>query len=328
MFDPTVGGCRCLTAATGTVAQKPATPATAAQATRRATGAKQPTASTWPVGGSAPVTTHDGDAFGVQRVPDTDRPTRPYSYCDHPQTTHWHGTYACYALDRCRCDDCQQARSRYGRLSTLRNMGLRPTHVVDAEPARRRVHQLMEQGMGLKRIAEVSGVPHGSLWKLIYGKGPKGNRQRSRRLTAGNAEALLSTSLDLADGARVPADEAWAIVNELQARGWTKAAIGREVHGPDAVSLQLSTDTVTAGHLRTLRRLLEQPVPTRRHPTGSTWQPKGRPARNVPATTPGVTTQPDRGAGRLSCRICGDPFADHPLSGTCRPTTIREGAWR
>ena len=254
-------------------------------------------------------------------MPNTDSRTRPNWSCEHPQTTHWHGTYACYALDACRCDDCKGAVRRYEYHRYLVATGRRPSDLVDAEPARRHVGQLTDQGMGLKRIAAVTGVAHGALWKLMYGKGPKGHRRKTRRVRVDTARRLLEQEADVADGVSVAATEAWQIVNELVGRGWTRAAIGRQVHGPNAKSLQLGRQQVMAGHLRTLRRLLHADVPPRRHPRGSTYPAKGKPRRqwrHPQPITAGVPTDTAwAGAGRLTCRACGRPLAEHSLTDRC-----------
>jgi hypothetical protein len=170
--------------------------------------------------------------------------------------------------------------------------------------------------MGPKRIAQVSGVPHGAISKLIYGDYTT-LRARSKRIQRTTAMRLLTCPLDLAYGAKVPAREAKRIVRELIARGWTKAEIGRRVHGPQAKSLQTArTPLVFAGTLRTLRRLLTEPVPTRVHnPTGKRYTPQTvHTWRQIEPSTRGVP--PDETLnlnGNLRCDICGRAIADHPF---------------
>jgi hypothetical protein len=250
----------------------------------------------------------------------TDRPTIVNVVCEHKIANHMHGTHACYVLDRCRCADCSASNTHYERSRTLWLAGVKPPPLVDARLVRSHVERLTAGGMGLKRIAEVSGVPHGALWKLIYGKsGPKSRTKRVRRETA---RALMNTDLDLAPGARIPADEAWSIVDELVARGWTKAAIGRRVNSSEAKSLQLGHEYVMVKHLATLRQLLYEPVPARQHPRGSTYEPKAsRPPRHVEFSTPGVPMPDDgrgfAGTGVLSCQACNRSLADHSLTERC-----------
>jgi hypothetical protein len=82
---------------------------------------------------------------------------------------------------------------------------------VDAQPAREHVLRLRAAGVGPKRIAELSGVPHGSLAKLIYGD-PRRNLAPSKRIrpeteakilaVEPTIESLLPSGLVPAHGAR------------------------------------------------------------------------------------------------------------------------------
>ena len=196
-----------------------------------------------------------------------DRAPKP---CLHKRANHQHGTYASYIQDRCRCLRCAYAASVYELARKKRNAYGR-SNLVDAEPARQRVRELMAAGVGLKRIVKASGVPQGSLWKLMYGKngGPP-----SRRVTRSTAERLLA--LDpanpglLADGAKIhPAGTARRIkalatlgwsVNRLAAEGgMDRQVLDQALHGKD----------VTAGTARAVaalyERLWDQPAPGRDH---------------------------------------------------------------
>lgn len=256
------------------------------------------------------------------------RPTFPNEACEHKVAEHVHGTHACYVLDRCRCDDCRIANRCYERERTKWLAGAVKAPFVDAKPVRRRIRRLMDAGMGPKRIAVVSGVPHGAISKLIYGDYVTG-RKPSRKVRRETADKLLDCPYDLGDGAKVDATEAKAIISELAARGWSRRAIARRIGNPKANGLQcVTTPTVMAGTLRSLRLLLDEPVPLRRHgPTGRMYQPKTDHIwLHVPPTTPGV---PGKGApasttvgppeiepiakGLLRCNICGEPLAGHSL---------------
>ena len=220
----------------------------------------------------------------------TDRPTTLNVDCAHKIANHRHGTHACYVLDRCRCDECRGARTRYERIR-LRSHGefpVNPPLMVDAAPARRHVQALMSQGMGLKRIAQVTGLPHGGLSKLVYGTNLRPPSMRIRRATH---EALIVLQLDVADGAKVDKTEAEAIVAELVARGWTKVDIGRRIGAEHYHSLQIGKGPqIQAGTLRALRPLLDEDVPTRVHsPTGRRYRPDTRHTwRTIRPSTPGV----------------------------------------
>lgn len=186
---------------------------------------------------------------------DYDRPTTPNENCRHPEAGHHHGTRRCYTLDGCKCDECQGARLRYDQLYALEG-----PYRTSAVMARLHVLALMEAGMGMKRIAKVSGLSNCTLGKLIYGH--KGRRP-SQKVNLRTEELLLNLPLDLADGKSVDRTEADLILKELLQRGWSKVAVAKAVVNPKATSLQWHRGQITAGSLRKLRRLLWEPVPAR-----------------------------------------------------------------
>lgn len=217
-----------------------------------------------------------------------DSPTVLNEACTHKVATHVHGTHVCYVQDRCRCQPCHQANLAYEkhRRGWLGEFPYRPAPYVDATPARQHLEALVAAGMGSKRIAQVSGMSHGHISKILYGWEGDPRSVRIRRATA---DRILTIDLDVADGAKVDATEANAIVRELVARGWTKAAIGRRVTGPHAVSLQaVESPLVMAGTLRTLRDLLYEPVPQRAHPRGMLYDADTGHRADVEPSTPGV----------------------------------------
>lgn len=250
-----------------------------------------------------------------------DSPTGPNDDCGCPQAEHWHGTYVCYVVDRCRCDACRDANARYDRHRIGWLAGARPAPLVPSGRARGHINRLRAQGMGSPVIAAEAGLPQSVVSAIVWGRYDRAASKIRRETEA----AILAVELRLAAGRRVPAAEAWQIVDELIARGWWKAEIGRRVHGPTATSLQLGRLEVTVAHLATLRRLLYEPIPERRHnPTGRTYRPQPkRPPRPVTFTTPGVPipeqerqTRPGM-AGRLTCAVCAKPLADHQLTERC-----------
>lgn len=237
-----------------------------------------------------------------------------------------HGTNAKYALNLCRCDDCRRAHNEYEQRRWLwqGEFPRVPPPLVDARPARRHVRVLMRQGMSHKRIAALAGVPASAVGTLIWGRYDRAGK----RIRTTTAAKLFAVDLDLADGANVPADEAKEIIAELIARGWTKTAIGQRVHGPQAKSLQVAKRAyVYASTLRTLRQLMTEPVPLRRHSSGHTYKPTGRPPRpvvpytaGVPSPIPPPTDIKPKGpesARKLKCEICGRPLIDHRLTERC-----------
>jgi hypothetical protein len=151
-----------------------------------------------------------------------DRTPKP---CHHKETTHQHGTHACYVLDRCKCLPCAKANSDYEAARARRNAYGR-SNLVSAAPARAHVLHLMDQGMGLKRIIAVGGLSSGQLWKLLYGKRKAdGSRTPSKRIRRDTEQRILAIQLDLADGARVDGTDAVRRLQSLVALGWSMAKL-------------------------------------------------------------------------------------------------------
>lgn len=178
-----------------------------------------------------------------------------------PDSARAHGTRAKYTIERCRCADCGEAQRVYNR-DRHRAMR-RPDEVwlayVPAGPARRHVHELMAQGMGPKSIAQLSGVPHGAISKLLYGD-YKG-RGPSRRIRPETAAKILAVTIEKADGAqRIPAGPTWKLLDDLLGRGFTKSFIASQLAGKPTKALQIRHDLVrasTARKVEALHRRLE-----------------------------------------------------------------------
>lgn len=105
---------------------------------------------------------------------------------------------------------------------------------VDAEPARQHVLALRAAGMGPVTISRVSGVPHGSLGKLIYGDGQRGLAPSKRIRPETEAKILaVEPKLEyLAGGAKVPPLGTLRRVQALAAIGWSIAEQARRLDMP------------------------------------------------------------------------------------------------
>lgn len=122
---------------------------------------------------------------------------------------------------------------------------------VDAQPAREYVLWLRSQGMGPKRISEVSGVPHGSLAKLVYGD-PQRGLAPSKRIRPETEARILATQPDPYPRANVAGIGARRRLRALVALGWTqselarrvgltRAAFGRMIHAGPEVAMHAAT---------------------------------------------------------------------------------------
>lgn len=195
------------------------------------------------------------DAARLRRVRARAKIDRTPKPCLHKVARHRHGTYACYVLDACRCRPCSKATSAYGRDLRRRNAYGRSNY-VDAGPARAHVRALMAAGVGLKRIAAVSGVAQCALWNLMYGKRrADGSQVPSGRVTRRTEERLLAVHAHasgvLADRARIDATGTRRRLQALGAVGWSvtriAAAAGHRDRGRlDRAMHQARTTAATA----------------------------------------------------------------------------------
>ena len=177
-------------------------------------------------------------------------PTR----CAHLNATYeleTHGTYVKYTIDRCRCADCRQANRMYERERIRRKeSGEFDKEWVPAEPVRRRLLSLMKgngpnhkEALGPKSMAKASGVPHGVISALIYGRYDRRPRKKdgtidkrrkpkkSRRLKRENAERLLALTKQNAmpGGSSVPGGETRSLIGCMVGFGIPKARISDAV---------------------------------------------------------------------------------------------------
>lgn len=173
------------------------------------------------------------------------------------------GTRAKYVIEKCRCAPCREAVRLYEqkRQRAIR----RPDEVwvpyVPAGKARRHVKDLAEYGIGLKTVAKVSGVAHGTLSKLVYGD-PARRMGPSRRIRPETERRILAVSIeDAAGGAKIPAGPTWRLLDDLIARGFTKswlaAELGVTAKMPALQISRASVEALTARKVAELHRRLE-----------------------------------------------------------------------
>lgn len=207
-------------------------------------------------------------ALAEERSAAVDRTPKP---CHHKQASHQHGTRACYVLDRCRCTPCAEANTAaQNERNRLKAYG-RYHRYVEAYPLRLHVQELREAGMGLKTIAVRSGVSHGALWKLMYGKRqPDGSQTPSRRILRETAEKLYaldpawSAPLRLADGALLDETRSAAVSRRLQALvalGWSMSELGRRLglrHPANVIPIVRGERRLTVATARKADALFEE----------------------------------------------------------------------
>jgi transcriptional regulator with XRE-family HTH domain len=174
---------------------------------------------------------------------------------------HEHGTLAASKTNRCGCDPCKAAASRYdARRYRLKAYG-RWQPYVDAEPVRQHVKRLQGYGIGWMRIAALAGIPRGSVSRLLYGDNSRGTPP-SRRVRPATAAAILAIepNLDvLAGTAPVDATGTRRRIQALVAMGWSQSKIAARLGvQPTNLGKTMNGDKVHAATARAVRALYDE----------------------------------------------------------------------
>ena len=167
-----------------------------------------------------------------------------------------HGTNACYRWgvvggdyrNGCRCVDCTTAGVLYEKRRTVRKArGWEP--YVDNAAAREHLLWLAEQGIGLRAVAEASGLSRSALQDVRSGVRTSSRREWIERVLAVGTHRA-------APGARIDAGPTLALIDELVALGHTKGSIAVRLGatkralqiGKQGTILRLTADKVEALH--------------------------------------------------------------------------------
>ncbi|WP_170963556.1 hypothetical protein [Cellulosimicrobium cellulans] len=183
--------------------------------------------------------------------------------CRHEDAQHQHGTRGCYVQDECRCIPCTTANSEYEAQRT-RERAYGRTAFVDAAAAVKHARELMNAGLGSRRIAELAGVSRSTLAALL-----RGARTTTRQSIVDKLLAVPMPTLDdLAPGATTDATGTTRRVRALIAHGWSVTAladrtgIDRQVLDAAANAIRPSVAVSTARAVRVAYdELWAAPVP-------------------------------------------------------------------
>lgn len=173
-----------------------------------------------------------------------------------PPSRREHGSRAKYVVENCRCEPCTEACRVY-ELHRRRSI-VRPDTAwvpyVPAQRARRHLTELRRQGVGLKTIAMLSGVSHGTLSKLMYGDATR-RMKPSKRIRLVTEQKILAVTVDLAAGnQKIDAGPTWELIDDLLRQGFYKKWIAEQL-GQRGPGLQLSRRQVAARNARAVERL-------------------------------------------------------------------------
>lgn len=133
-----------------------------------------------------------------------------------------HGTTSRY-WQGCRCTPCRAAiANRVAQNQAERKAGRPLNPVVSANPARRHIKKLSRRGVGVRPVAEHSGIHVRTVFEIRAG--------RKRNIRAEGLRKILAVPPNAhADLARIPSGPTKRIIEELKEEGFTVTEIGRRI---------------------------------------------------------------------------------------------------
>lgn len=173
--------------------------------------------------------------------------------------TRIHGSYAKYRLDGCRCYPCAAARSAYdeNRNRAIAYGTWNPW--VEAEPVRAHALYLRECGIGLRRLADLTGLSRSVLIGLINGKPGRPPASRVRPETAARILAVEPTLENIASKTPVDAAGTRRRLQALVAVGWAQAQLADRLGmSPGNFGGMMRRSQVVAATARAARDLYSQ----------------------------------------------------------------------
>ena len=163
-----------------------------------------------------------------------------------------------YKEHRCRCAGCTAASTAYqARRGRLLAYG-RWEPLVDAEPVREHLRTLSANGIGARRVAELTRISSGGLNRILYGGE---GRPPCRRVKSEIAQAILAikpTAEALSDGALVDGTSTRRRIQGMAAIGWPLSDQGRRCgRDPRNYTYLLNAEQVTVKTARMVRELYD-----------------------------------------------------------------------
>jgi len=186
--------------------------------------------------------------------------------CSHAERRHVHGTRAAYVRDRCRCTSCTTANTAASRAANRERAYGRWQPLTDAKPVNDHLVALRAAGIGVERIAELTGMSVSNIRTLAASD--RGHSPAARRLRASTAARILS--VNIADEYRAPHSQVDATgtrrrLQALAAIGWPLELLAAELNRrTSSLRRSMTSPSVmayTARDVASLYRRLENTPP-------------------------------------------------------------------
>lgn len=181
--------------------------------------------------------------------------------CGCKQAHHVHGDYRMYVTHGCRCSTCKEANNTRAR-RRRRQTAYGRSPYTSADRSREHVISLTSNGLGIKQIHKISGVPASSISRLLYGRTERGEGLAKRILKTNEAKILaVQPSLDNMADAQ-PTDGTGTIrrLQALMAVGWSAPILAERMGLNDAAFRKLlaSNRKVFVSTYRNARRIYDE----------------------------------------------------------------------
>src|SRR4051794_36009730 len=271
------------------------------------------------------------------------------------RSPHRHGTRAAYVKDRCRCPDCPAANPAASRTRYRQQAIGRWQPFTDAGAVRDHLIALRAAGIGVERIAQLTGLSLSHIRDLASTRpGASATTRKVRRATADRILAIPVGSATRAPRSRVPALGTRRRLQALARLGWPLDLLADQLkRRPTSLRRSMDGNTVTADTARSavLYARLEATGPPeitavqraasdamRREAAQRGWPSPLRwddiDADPAPSTTPPATTDLDIDDIAIERALAGDGITYDQLTPaeqqavvarlTCRGRSIRD----
>lgn len=167
-----------------------------------------------------------------------------------------HGTRSCYVQHKCRCAPCTQANRDYQRNRERHHARVRygiedpkPDRLIDADEVRDHIAFLRSKGIGLRTIAEHTGLGRTALQQLASGESRQVQPANAMKILAVPATAQPAVTL-------VDARPTWQLIRQLRRVGVPKVRIAEAIGQTRA--LQLGRKRIQLRHAQAIQDAYER----------------------------------------------------------------------
>lgn len=196
-------------------------------------------------------------AAAIARGASLGDPNRPRRDCTHEGSPHRHGTRVAYVKDRCRCPDCTAANTAASRTRYRQKAVGRWQPFTDATQVREHLTALRAAGIGVERIAQLTGMSLSHVRGLASSRPERSNATgKVRHNTAARILAIQVGPDCWAGCSRVPALGTRRRLQALARLGWSLELLAAQLgRGPASLRRSMAGDTVTADTARSVASL-------------------------------------------------------------------------